>query len=457
VTYGLRIEKKKSSKNALRLDSKDNRKTPQSAKSRNPIVTMCPEKSDEKPLVFKAGNTAIKIYRYKSRRYPRFAVTYYVAGRRRRDSFANLSDAKRRAQEVVASVMNDQLGALQLTNADRQRYEAAIDLLRPLRIPLNVAVEEYVTAKAELNGHPLLAALADWKHRRRLVIERRVREVVSEFLIAKQRDNVSQRYLQTIRNHTTRFAAAFETSISSITSGLIDEWIYAQRVGPQSRNNIRMSLVTLFRFARSRGYLPRGQTTEADEVPRAKIRNAGKIGILTPQQLVTLLDASNAEARLYFAIGAFTGLRSAEIIRLEWCDVNLVRGHIEVGKDKAKTATRRLVPIQPNLMQWLAPYRGREGRILSERKADGAIALAKQTIGEWPYNALRHSFATYRLAQCHDAARVALEMGNSPQILFRNYRELADEQDAAAWFSIASKTADNVLDMRLMACQTKNS
>jgi len=36
------------------------------------------------------------------------------------------------------------------------------------------------------------------------------------------------------------------------------------------------------------------------------------------------------------------------------------RGHIEVGKDKAKTATRRLAPIQPNLMEWLAPYR--EGR-----------------------------------------------------------------------------------------------
>jgi hypothetical protein len=37
---------------------------------------------------------------------------------------------------------------------------------------------------------------------------------------------------------------------------------------------------------------------------------------------------------------------------------------------------------------------------------------------EWevpPSYALRHSYASYRLAQIQDAAKVALEMGNSPQ------------------------------------------
>jgi integrase len=373
----------------------------------------------------------------------------------RRDSFSNLTEAKRHARDVVLAIMNDQLGALQLTNTDRQRYEAAIDLLRPLQMSLHVAVEEYANAKAELNGYPLLSAVKEWARRRSSIVEKRVRDVVSEFLIARQRDNVSQRYLQTVRSHANRFAAAFETNISSINSGLIDEWLHARHVGPQMRNNIRQTLVTLFRFARSRGYLPRGQTTEADEVPRAKVRG-GKIGILTPPQLATLLQAADSKTKLYLAIGAFTGLRSAEIIRLDWRDVNLVRGHIEVGKDKAKTATRRLVPIQSNLMRWLTACRVREGRISSDRTAKRSVALAKQILGAWPTNALRHSYATYRLAQCYDAPRVALEMGNSPQILFRNYRELADEQDAAAWFSIAPEPASNVLDMPPRAC-TKNS
>src|SRR5205823_7790642 len=192
---------------------------------------------------------------------------------------------------------------------------------------------------------------------------------------------------------------------------------------------------------------PKGQPTEAEEVAKAKDRG-GKIGILTPKQLASLLDRGDDEPKLYFAIGAFTGLRSAELIRLEWDDVNFARGHIQVAKGKAKTATRRLVPIQSNLMRWLSPHRGRSGLVFaSEHAASRSIARAKDIIGDWPTNALRHSYATYRLAQCHDAARVSLEMGTSAQMLFRNYRELADEQDAAAWFSLAPKTAANVVQI----------
>src|SRR4029450_6407680 len=88
---------------------------------------------------------------------------------------------------------------------------------------------------------------------------------------------------------------------------------------------------------------------------------------------------------------------------------------------------------------------------VSEHAADRSIEQAKALGIEWPNNVLRHSYATYRLAQCQDAARVALEMGNSPQVLFRNYRELADEQDAAAWFGIVPTPAANVVPIRRAA------
>ena len=185
------------------------------------------------------------------------------------------------------------------------------------------------------------------------------------------------------------------------------------------------------------GILAEGPPTEAEDVAKAKDRG-GEIGILTPKQLADLFEAADEEAKLYSRLGAFSGLRSAELIRLEWQDVNFDRAHIHVGKAKSKTATRRLVPIQPNLMQWLSPYRGQTGLVFSsEHAAIRAIGTRKKNSRNWPSNALRHSYATYRLAQCNDVARVALEMGNSPQMLFRNYRELADEQDAAAWFGIA--------------------
>jgi integrase len=126
-----------------------------------------------------------------------------------------------------------------------------------------------------------------------------------------------------------------------------------------------VAIITLFNFARSRGYLPKGQPTEANDVRRGKDRG-GKIGV-TPKQLAGLISKAPADIKLYLAIAAFTGMRASEILRLDWDDVNFERGHITVAAHKAKTATRRLVPIQPNLGQWLAAYRGRKGRVVNDR------------------------------------------------------------------------------------------
>jgi hypothetical protein len=43
------------------------------------------------------------------------------------------------------------------------------------------------------------------------------------------------------------------------------------------------------------------------------------------------------------------------------------------------------------------------------------------------------------------AAKVALEMGNSPRKLFTNYRELVTPEDAAAWFAVAPEPLANVV------------
>jgi integrase len=413
-----------------------------------------------RPIIIKAGNIpAAKIYRSKYQKrlksgrrssYNLFRVAYYIGGKRRLEAFGDVHDAKQRANEIARAIAFGRLSVLELTNADRESYVRAMEQLKPLQIPLHSAIEEYVAARSHLSGEPLLSAVKQHVARRRDVIHKRVPEVVAEFLAIKQQDGLSQRYIETLRACLNRFAAAFNTSIGSVASRFIDEWLTAQKLGPRSRNNIRQCIVTLFRFARARGYLPKGQPTEAEDIAKAKDRG-GEIGILTPKQLADLLEAADQEAKLYFVLGAFSGLRSAELIRLEWQDVNFARGHVHVGKTKAKTATRRLVTIQPNLIQWLAPYRGRTGVVFSsEHSAIRALAYAKKMLGKWPSNALRHSYATYRLAQIHDAARVAIEMGNSPQMLFRNYRELADERDAAAWFSIAPRPAVNVVQIKCL-------
>lgn len=413
------------------------------------------------PLIVQIGDGRARIYRDsyckivrgRRRRYQRFTVAHYrLDGEKRKrflQSFASLEDARFEATRIATAIANGEADVLKLTNADRATYLHAIAALRPLGMPLHVAIGEYLAARRHA-GAGLVAAAKEYGRRHETeTVRKSISEIVKEILAAKKQDGMSVRYLQSLRSHLNRFSEHFQMNISTVTAAQIEDWLRRTKRGPRTRNNIRLSIVTLFNFAKARGYLSKALPTEADHVAKAKDRG-GEIGIFRPEQLAELLNAGDEEAKLYLAIGAFTGLRSAELIRLEWEDVNFARGHIQVAKSKSKTATRRLVSIQANLLPWIASYRGRSGRVFaSEHAAARAIACAKEIGINWPTNVLRHSYATYRLAQCQDAARVALELGNSPQMLFRNYRELADEQDASAWFSIVPPAAmPNVVQMR---------
>ncbi len=136
----------------------------------------------------------------------------------------------------------------------------------------------------------------------------------------------------------------------------------------------------------------------------------------------------------------FAGLRTSEIMRLDWSSIDLDRGFIEVAAKKTKTAQRRLVTITENLQAWLAPFVRESGPVSPLpttyqwhfRKAACAAGIAR-----WPNNALRHSFASYLLADNQDAARVALQLGHSEsRTLFAHYRELVKPEEAKAFWQI---------------------
>jgi integrase len=158
----------------------------------------------------------------------------------------------------------------------------------------------------------------------------------------------------------------------------------AALVGPVSRNTYRRRLMSFFEFAVGRKWCsenPIRHVTKAREKPVA-------VGILKPEEFAKLLEQATAETVPYWAIGGFAGLRSAELERLEWRDIHFDRGLIEVTASKAKTAQRRFVDIQPALVQWLEPYRGKHGKIcpinlrrllLEDRERAG--------FPQWPSNA----------------------------------------------------------------------
>ncbi len=236
-------------------------------------------------------------------------------------------------------------------------------------------------------------------------------------------------------------------------------------------------------------------------MPKFK-EKSGDIEIFTPQEIAHFLTYSRTELVPFLAIGAFAGLRSAEIERLDWSEVHLADRFIEVKAAKAKTASRRIVPMPENLAKWLAPHAEKEGRVvpfdnvnkqiswLVEDTNAGLKAAAEKAgstsprpaphqsdsspttltrraatlarargrgIGEaeplkfkaavWKKNALRHSFISYRVADIQNVNQVALEAGNSSAIIFQHYRELVRPEEAKKWFGIVPGKPANVTAM----------
>ena len=265
-----------------------------------------------------------------------------------------------------------------------------------------------------------------------------VSDLVVELLNAKLADGVSKDHLDDLRVRLNRFAQTFGAqNAATIETRQIDDWLRDLKLSPQSRNNYRTVFNNLFNFAVSRGY---ATTNPVERTAKAKVVR-GAPEILTCTQAVALLNACEADTLPYVAISLFAGLRAAEMERLDWAEVDLDGGNIEVKSAKSKTGSRRLIPISDNLAAWILPLARRNGAVAPVALRDRLdAAKARAGFKTWPANAMRHSYASYRLADCHDAARVSLEMGNSPQMIFAHYRELVKPKDTARYWQIRPST-----------------
>jgi integrase len=265
-------------------------------------------------------------------------------------------------------------------------------------------------------------------------------ELVAELLPAKAADGASARYLTDLRCRLGQFASGFgDRLVSEIQVHEIDRWLRDLNVSPVTRNNSRRVLCIAFSFALKRNYCvdnPAAKTAKAKEIE-------GTVGILSVPETAGLLEAADAEFVPFIAIGAFAGLRRAELERLDWSEIDLESGLITVQAVKAKSARRRFVKIHANLAKWLAPYAVHRGMVTPGncRKMLEATRAAAG-ITEWPSNALRHSFASYHLAHWSDAAALALELGHTDAgLVFQHYRQIVKPKEAEKYWNLVPTAA----------------
>jgi len=313
-------------------------------------------------------------------------------------------------------------------------------------------------------------------------------DAVKDFIASKA--SLSEVYRRDLRLVLDAFKAAAPASATTASIVTADVNKFLVGLHPVTANNRRRVVAVFF------GWCVKNSLRADNPAERADVAKVipGTPGILTPEQLAALLTAADDRILAATVLGAFVGLRQAEIKRLDWHDIDLSEGVVTLAAGIAKTNSRRAVRLPVAAIAWLAPVAKKHGpvlkvgpearaawdlarmaagfgpfntRLLSVRQANTKLSKQqKKTMRPWPENALRHSAITYRMALSAEAASVAFNVakeaattitgiesvayasGNSPKVIRANYDALGKPSAAAAWFSVQPDQAANVVPMK---------
>lgn len=395
-------------------------------------------------------------------------------GGRIRKTFRQREDA--RIFHERAKVGLQRFGAAAMALDEKARADAirALELLKPHGITLlDAARAAAAAAEARKGGRPLKDAL-------------------TAFLAEKAGVGLSDQYQNDLRLRLTRFVNAHpKATTASISTAQITDFLRGLGLHAGTANTFRRDIATFFQWATDASLCRSNPAIKAIRFKAAPATPA----TITARELARMLESADEAIVPYLVLAAFCGLRKAEIARIDWRDINLSEGVVNVDATAAKTNARRAVTMPAAAVQWLMPLAKKAGPVYAVghatraawclarmaagfgpfksslmivRQVTAALTTAqRKALRPWPNNALRHSCISSRLAlsaaDCaaafgiaNDAAltitaieSVAFQSGNSPQVIRSNYLRLIAPSEARAWFAVTPpKPAENVVPMR---------
>jgi integrase len=208
--------------------------------------------------------------------------------------------------------------------------------------------------------------------------------------------------------------------------------------GPRTTNKCLTLLVGIVGYAVEHGFMSRNVAEGMDKLPAAE-GEGGAIdqNVLTPPELRKLIDAAVDPWAMPIMLAAFTGARQAEVLGLQWGDIDWNRRTAEIRRQwrrgafyEPKTkASRRTVELPDELISALKRWRLRcpkgehdlvcpnaQGRPMqsSDLLRTGLHpALRRAGIRQVRFHDLRHAFASNLLADGVDVVTVSKALGHA--------------------------------------------
>jgi integrase len=289
---------------------------------------------------------------------------------------------------------------------------------------------------------------ADWREHAAENGELSLQQAVQDFLTLRYRPDqiVNNRKLVQERQILKAFMECYRaTPLNSFTHREINAWLRGMDKAPQTLATYFDIVRRFFNWCDKEEFLTGRNPIVRAERPKVPYSFPTTI---TPQEMGKFLAAAKElpdeqdrrHTLAYLCIGGFAGLRTSEIKRLQWEDINWHpdNGHVIVLK--SKRGAPRSVTILPALRRHLESFALQSGPVfkISFQKAADLRAELEKLVGiKLPHNCLRHSFASYHIATWRNWQETAFEMGHtSPRMTQAKYVVVKDKAIGEQWWAL---------------------
>ena len=416
------------------------------------------------PKTVKFRKAEVKIYG-KTKARPNYRVCGYVAGKRRMSSYGTYPEALKAAEDLAEDISKGNHSAA-LTAAQAVEALASAERLQAYfkatgrRVSILGAVSQFVDVSARLDRFTISEAVDGFLSNVATVKRFDVAKAIAEFIEARKartvapkngkRPRLSPEYHSLTTAWLNEFAGTFKGfDVCDLSKeSLVLYMGQHKKAAPKTRNARRAVVKMFLRWCVERDYLTQTHRLFETADLRHEPDDPEEIDFYRPAELAGLLANADTQLRGFLALAGLAGIRFKELCRLTWEDVFRVPGYVEIAALKAKTRSRRLVPVCPALAAWLEPYRGSKGLIwplsydqihwrfgrlraeLRKRKGPGRMKIPNRR------NGLRHSFISFHFAQHSDEGLTAAQAGNSPDMVHRHYKGLTTKEEGEKWFAV---------------------
>jgi len=405
----------------------------------------------KKGKVIRSGGFEVRIYTSK----PGCRIAYYKSGKRVFERCGSTQNAEDRAREILAQHKKG-VPLVSLQNPHEiVKYERALSILGPLNIDIDQAASDYAQTREVLGNVPLVEVATFYRqYFPKTGVPIQVNDAVEEFLQSLM-DGCSEVYIKDMRARLRQLAHSFNCPLHQLTPDKLEVFFDQFRAkSARTFNNFRRALGTFLNYCKKKDYLPDDIDLLRKIQPRKE--RVQDVAIYSPDELAAMLEKATDKLIPVLVLGGLCGLRTAEILRLEWDAINWQENYVGVRGCISKTGHNRLAPLCDAASEWLSHYMYLQGKVWPEsnsvlNRAFKDLAEKIKMDGGWRRNGLRHSFCSYRLALTQNIQQTSIEAGNSPNILRKNYLSVVSMSKAKTWFGVRPLEIKNVV--RVRACE----